>query len=630
MEKWQKEAKEKKTMLTANPTRQANDPLRGYRYQILHSVKAWLDLAEGEILYLEGVEDFDIVSDDATTLVQVKDTQRKITLRSQEVNDAINHYWEFWTQHRDLTVKFRFITRSKIGTEQGNPFGNNQQGIRLWNRCSDHKASITKISEFLRTKGKISEEVKSFLKQADSQEIYEQLIEPITWETDSKPASSIEQSISEKLVNHGHEYKISASYAKNVLEVLLNEAFTVATQKEDRELTKARFLEIFEEKTTVRVPFHQYIQAQQTPSPTPVLGYIKATFDYIKAALIGNSPDVTIQPHSPIQTDIPPLHPDIFRRTALLTSIQVKLQSDGIAVIQGGVDKGKTTLAKLIANDINGSWLWLNFTNREPVEVVQLLQQLDIAVSGQSSQVNVVLDDLNLQPKQLRTYKEDLEVVVYRVLERDAKLLITSQHKPPKNFIRSLGLSSPVVVHVPNFTIPEIEQFARQLGCPAEKAKSWAELFQLPTRRHPRLVHALLTQLRKNGWKRQDVIESILQTPPELAKELEEAQQLLADLPEDQQEFLYRLSLMCTEFRKDYALNIGEIPEIIPYPGRVFDQLVDPWMDQVDKTYYALSPLLNNAAEQVWSESKINRLHVEVANAILKAKDLTNVSLIKV
>ena len=116
-----------------------------------------------------------------------------------------------------------------------------------------------------------------------------------------------------------------------------------------------------------------------------------------------------------------------------------------------------------------------------------------------------------------------------------------------------------------------------------------------------------------------------MQTPSELVKEFEEAQQLLTDLPEDQQEFLYRLSLMCTEFRKDYALNISEIPEIIPYPGRVFDQLVDPWMDQIDKTYYILSPLLSNAAEQVWPESTINRFHVEIANAILKAKDLTTI-----
>ena len=32
--------------LKADPKRQANDSLRGYRYQILHSVNAWLDLAK--------------------------------------------------------------------------------------------------------------------------------------------------------------------------------------------------------------------------------------------------------------------------------------------------------------------------------------------------------------------------------------------------------------------------------------------------------------------------------------------------------------------------------------------------------------------------------------------------------
>ena len=46
--------------LKADPKRQATDPLRGYRYQIWHSVNAWLDLADNETLYLEGAEDFDI------------------------------------------------------------------------------------------------------------------------------------------------------------------------------------------------------------------------------------------------------------------------------------------------------------------------------------------------------------------------------------------------------------------------------------------------------------------------------------------------------------------------------------------------------------------------------------------
>ena len=76
-------------------------------------------------------------------------------------------------------------------------------------------------------------------------------------------------------------------------------------------------------------------------------------------------------------------------------------------------------------------------------------------ISNQSSQVNVLLDNLNLQPQHLQMYEDDLGVVVYRVLERGAKLLITSQHEPPNNLIRRLDVSSSVTINVPNFTESE-------------------------------------------------------------------------------------------------------------------------------------------------------------------------------
>ena len=600
--------------LKADPKRQAHNQLRGYLYQIWHSVNAWLDLSDNETLYLEGAEDFDIASDDTATAVQVKDTQRNITLISQEVNDAINHYWELRTNNPDRSVKFRLLTRSKIGVERDDPF-EGQPGLHVWSRCSGDKASITKISNFLRTEGKISKEVNDFLEGASPQQIYEQLIESIAWETDSKDASFVEQSISDKLVLHGDRYDISPSDAKKVVDPLINEAWRVATQKENRVLTKVRFLEIFGEQITQSVSpqYLRHLQMQAT-----MVNPIGATF-------IEGSSDITIQSHPHIQTDIPPLYLDVvLPRSDLLTSIQAKLQSEGIVVIQGGVDKGKTTLAKLTANAIRGSWFWLNFTEKEPSQVAQHLQQLAIAVSDLSSQVNIVLDDLNLQLQQLQGYEEVLGVLVYRVLEQGAKLLITSQHKPPNNLIRRLGVSRSVVIDVPNFTISEIEQFAEQMGCPANDVKKWATLIQAHTGGHPRLVHARLVRLREEDWK-QDIIENILQTPPEVVEEREEARQLLTDLPEDYRELLYRLSLMLTAFRRDYAFNIGEIPESISYPGDIFSQLVGPWIDRVDETYYTISPLLTNAAEQVWPKSKINDLHAQIATAILKTRYLTTI-----
>ena len=624
MAKKNNKRKRKRKPLKANPKRQATDSLRGYRYQILHSVNAWLNLADDETLYLEGVEDFDIVSDRAATLVQVKDTQHNITLKFQEVSDAINHYWESQTKYPDLTIKFRFITRSKIGKEQGDPFGKGKRGLEVWKHCSSGEASIIKISEFLQTQERILDEIKTFLRQADLQRIYEQLIKSITWETGSKPAKTIEQSINEKLINHGHEYKIQASYATNVREALLNEAFRVATHPENRELTKAHFLEIFEEKTTIRVPIQQYIQKQQPPDSTLILNYIKAGLDRIKAVLVGGTPDLTIQsqPQSPIQNAIPPLYDDVIQRTGLLTSIQTKLQSEDIVVIHGGVDKGKTTLAKLAANAIDSSWCWLNLREKDPTQVTQLLQQLDIKINNQSSQINVVLDDLNLQPQQLQAYEEILGMVVYSVRARGAKLLITSQHKPPNNFIRILGLSPSAIIDKLDFTMSEIEQFSQKMACPTEDVETWINLIQAHTGGHPRLVHALLTQLREREWKQQDIIENILQTPSEVLKERESARQLLMSLPEDRREFLYRLSLLI-EFRKDYAINIGEIPVPIPRSGDIFSQLVGPWIDQVNETYYTISPLLKDAAREVWSESKITELHTQIANSILKTKNLT-------
>ena len=511
-------------------------------------------------------------------------------------------------------VKFRFLTRSQIGTEQGNPFGNNQQGLRLWSDCSGNEEVITKISAFLQTEGKISKAVVEFLRQAEPQKIYKKLIEPITWETESKPASSVEKSISDKLVLHGNRQNIPPSDAKKVVNHILAETWRVATQKENRELTKARFLEIFEEKTTQRVPNQHWQQYQQV---------LTAMMNTVSASFIGDSSDITIQSQSPIQTAIPPLYRDVIPRPDLRESIQTTLQSEGIAVIQGGTGRGKTTLANLTAKAINGSsWLWLNFTDKDPSQVTPLLQQLAVEVSDQSSQVNIVLDDLNLQPQQLRGYEEVLGIMVYRVLESGAKLLITSQHKLPSNFSRRLDMSQPVIIHVPDFTISEIKQFAQQLGCPVDDVEAWAKVTQAQTSGHPRLVHALFAQLQRENWKR-DIIESILQTPQELVDEREQARQLLLNLPEDQRELLYRLSLMSTEFRKDYALNIGKIPKPILHPGDIFDQLVGPWIDIVDERYYTISPLLSNAAKEVWPESEINKLHFQVANAILETQNLS-------
>ena len=190
--------------INTNPNRQANDAIQGYYYQLCHTVDAWLDLADNDILYVEVAEDFDIESDGTFTATQVKHTQRNITLKSEQVIDGINNYWELRTNNSNRCVKFRLLTKSKIVKEKVDPFEMDKPGLELWISCSNDEVVIKKISDFLQNYEKISPNVKDFLKQAEPKDIYEQLIEPITWETGSKPISYVERSInSEKLILHG-------------------------------------------------------------------------------------------------------------------------------------------------------------------------------------------------------------------------------------------------------------------------------------------------------------------------------------------------------------------------------------------------------------------------------------------
>src|SRR3546814_854900 len=93
------------TKLTTDPARQAHDAFRGYIYQVVRSVLAWIDLGDGEELYLEGAEDLDRIGPDGARVDQIKYTARRITLRTPSVMDAINNYWRH--AKRNPHVKIR-------------------------------------------------------------------------------------------------------------------------------------------------------------------------------------------------------------------------------------------------------------------------------------------------------------------------------------------------------------------------------------------------------------------------------------------------------------------------------------------------------------------------------------------
>ena len=119
--------------------RQAIDSLRGYAYQALATVLAWIDIGEKDRLYLEVAEDYAKIAEGVLRAAQVKDTKRSgsVTLNSVSVRKAVAAFVDLAERNSDIRVELRFITTSKIGKERtvaDRPAG--MAGLEYWRKAA--------------------------------------------------------------------------------------------------------------------------------------------------------------------------------------------------------------------------------------------------------------------------------------------------------------------------------------------------------------------------------------------------------------------------------------------------------------------------------------------------------------
>ena len=111
--------------------------LRGYRYQLLLSLDAWLGLGTNEILLLETEEDFSVETPSGALDAQVKSSAaatgpKPHSLRSKDVRAALTRFWTRSDQGRDPRPHLAFIAQGGVAREQGLAFPDNVPGIHYW------------------------------------------------------------------------------------------------------------------------------------------------------------------------------------------------------------------------------------------------------------------------------------------------------------------------------------------------------------------------------------------------------------------------------------------------------------------------------------------------------------------
>lgn len=601
--------------LGGNPRRQAVDALRGYEYQIWHTVHDWLDLKDDALLFVEGAEDFDVVSATSATASQIKDTKANVTLRSPAVIEAIGHFWQLQKGHPGTRLLFRFVTRSDVGVEQDNPFGKGVAGLDLWRRSANQPAAIRALSGFLVSESKLPSELIQFLKAGAPEDVYAKLIAPIVWETKSPHVEIVEEAVRRKLILHGESRvpPIPPSEASKVVSRLLKEVFSIATKKNNRRLDFARFLEIFEEETTERVP-RQELASLRT----------LATSSVLPLTSLGLPDSATsFQTCVPIEANIPPTPADIALRSKVVNELLTALQELGFLVLVGSAGTGKTTLAKLTAAKCGGSWLWINFSTVEAQQYPYALRSLALLLERDTEANSILLDDVHLPPQLSRQLEDYIAGILYTILQRKGRLVVTSQKPLPHRLSKHLGLQERSTQVAPALAPEEIADLAVQLGCPShDNARAWAAITLVHTSGHVQLVHAQMKNLVRQGWPHPST-DDVIKQSTDIGMALSEGRMLLKELPDSHRQLLYRLSLVAGLFRRDHAVAIGELDPAVPCAGDVYDELLGPWIEHVDHEYRRVSPLLKGCANQVWSESKVNELHEAIGFAILRCTPRT-------
>jgi hypothetical protein len=194
-------------LLAADPARQAVDTILAYDYQIWHSLLAWINLQKNELLYLEGAEDFDKYNSNGVTVTQIKHSNRKVTLRSDEIIESINNFWKLKEKNADQNIHLLFLTVAEATRERGQPFGE-KIGLDLWEECKSLKVDPDPLRRFLIEHRNISCHLRKVLALWTADDFRRELLLPITWATGSPPFSRLQEEVNKALVYHGSDMKL--------------------------------------------------------------------------------------------------------------------------------------------------------------------------------------------------------------------------------------------------------------------------------------------------------------------------------------------------------------------------------------------------------------------------------------
>ena len=252
--------------------RQAVAPLRGYAYQLHQSVSAWINLPEGAALQLEVAEDYATITgnperlEDVLTATQVKDTRESgcVTLNSQDVRDAIAHFWALQEANPGQDVRLIFLTTSPIGVERKNRLGSGVPGLEAWRQAAEggDVIGLRKVLSLVTT-----DRLADFVRDADDGALRDRLLRRVTFACGASTDEQVEARSRAALIEMRHLVESTVDLATRAYDALLVYVLNIIVRSQNRTLTRDGFIDLFRKETSIAIPSQVVVDKAIGKSP---------------------------------------------------------------------------------------------------------------------------------------------------------------------------------------------------------------------------------------------------------------------------------------------------------------------------------------------------------------------------
>jgi hypothetical protein len=587
--------------MNASKKHQADHVLRAFRYQLLQSLDAWLSLDPAEVLWLETEEDFSVFAENKSIDYQVKSSvaaagPARHSLRSDNVQAALSRYWDRSDAGRDPKPFLAFIANGGAAQERGMSFPNDDPGLVYWGAAGrgadtapirraliavfDDTAPIRRalIAVFDGTSiGKWIEE------NPTDDELRQRLLHRVTWMLNQADVEPLTELIQDKIATIYHTKGIPVAAASEGLSRLLDLVFLTACERDEskRRLTALELQRSIEEVALREAAAQMAGRAAGEPWP-----------EGANVFRLG------------------PLGPNIVDRRATVDDILAEVAGEPVVWFYGAHGVGKSTLARLIAQHLGGSWLMLDLRlmEGESRATRAAFRELIQATSRISHLRGVIIDDLSEQASEAT--RNVLCALAASLAPRGIQLFATSSHPPSPARLAELGSSRTSAIQAPYFSKDDVRTLVAAANGPAaETVDGWVELVFIGTHSgHPLLVAAKVASLRSRGWPQDALMEDLGPYASDAVRATrdEARRRLIAEIPSSESRDLLR-RLGCVFDRADDALamTLAQREPSIPRAGDALAVLRGSWVEIMPRNDLRLSPLITDISNDVPIEDSL-------------------------